>query len=975
MVLLLTEGKEEDAHRRSQAQYKTVQKAIMDQQGKRLQMYPETLCRMIPPGVKPVCVKMEIDIPEKDPIPDRKKKKRLSDSKRKPDPIAPLQALQPLLNSEELAEYNAKYALPKPSGPLSLTRFTYWQTRELPELIIQRSERTKAFVGSIKLMEQLALDEEEHKPSNYAQRIKLWLNPDDMEVAGSSDEAARISSKKKRILCRRRKSSDGACSNLSDASDDVVDTPLVRQTSKVKRKIVGIGKEIDSDDDLTEDSDICEATEVQNANKRLKHDNIDKSPTENEHVKPKNLAGQPSENPIPNQRSNLPTKETSIAIDEWDSEWGSDEALLIFDPVCDEEDPVDRHQEKSHPHEAQCPSPPFLPPPLLQQTADAVLPKQSLPALREEFVTDNNITLPEDDLFCTYDASEEEHLIQGSFLANLEQIEKAVEIAPSPKQGQPVFKVPDPVSAPKERGKTNALNAESMDNVAISCSQTPMPARKKKHRLFLDDSPLSQALRRTSIGNRRDAFDEFSGSQWASQVPARALKRLRKVNNAAKHISVGSASQRRCSQSVKKSRRLRVDSLIARLAQKKHPRKPPKQRGTPVVTTKNQTEKEKREPGKGSRRKKLPAELNPFVEHEAELSADEDDVSSDETADEDWNRDLQGFVVGDETTPAATPSTVSSTSAIKRGSPTDIRAFYQKSLLSPAMGGFGRMGGGYKFAWGRVTPGRRFNDTPGARADEEDSEEEDPTLSGFIVDDEEVEEPDSSQQTLSLNNEERDVSESDEEIVALKRAYVNDNEKGEGEEKKPQNKKIRVTPEQAPEYDSNNGNHMKKRATASFGEATNRQSLSNGAVSVDPERVCQTKIARTSKPWQKAAAAAKGPSINDSTLESPGWPLPPKSLVADTPAARGNALDTIAQAAIQDCMEIDWEDDGWDDEPDNPSLASAKKASPLSKGKTPLSKPGQASIASLLPFALHDPSPSKDNYIKERVCDGRHTRL
>ncbi|KAI9014695.1 P-loop containing nucleoside triphosphate hydrolase protein, partial [Gaertneriomyces semiglobifer] len=62
VALLLTEGKEEDAHRRSQAQYKTVQNAILDQQGKKLLMYPSEYCRMLPTGVRPKCVQKELDI-------------------------------------------------------------------------------------------------------------------------------------------------------------------------------------------------------------------------------------------------------------------------------------------------------------------------------------------------------------------------------------------------------------------------------------------------------------------------------------------------------------------------------------------------------------------------------------------------------------------------------------------------------------------------------------------------------------------------------------------------------------------------------------------------------------------------------------------------------------------------------------------------------------------------------------------------
>ncbi|KAJ3049904.1 hypothetical protein HK097_009111, partial [Rhizophlyctis rosea] len=63
VALLLTQGKEEDAHRKSQATYRAVQNAIVSQQGKKLAMYPEVMGRMLPVGVSPVCVRKELEIP------------------------------------------------------------------------------------------------------------------------------------------------------------------------------------------------------------------------------------------------------------------------------------------------------------------------------------------------------------------------------------------------------------------------------------------------------------------------------------------------------------------------------------------------------------------------------------------------------------------------------------------------------------------------------------------------------------------------------------------------------------------------------------------------------------------------------------------------------------------------------------------------------------------------------------------------
>ncbi|KAI8826560.1 uncharacterized protein EV422DRAFT_502345 [Fimicolochytrium jonesii] len=132
-----------------------------------------------------------------------------------------------------------------------------------------------------------------------------------------------------------------------------------------------------------------------------------------------------------------------------------------------------------------------------------------------------------------------------------------------------------------------------------------------------------------------------------------------------------------------------------------------------------------------------PTTANPFLDLSAALSPGSNSSDSGDEQplpNEDWDKDLTGFVVSNSA--GSTPS-----SAVKSvgKSPASLRAFYAKSLLSPAVGGLGRrVGGGYRFAWGRSTPGVRQR---GGVGDGEDGsgEEEEGDLTGFVVADDEVE--------------------------------------------------------------------------------------------------------------------------------------------------------------------------------------------------------------------------------------------
>ncbi|KAL2913489.1 3'-5' DNA helicase [Polyrhizophydium stewartii] len=62
IVVLLSKGREEDAHRRAQSQYRSVQKAITEGQGSRIQMYSGELANVLPTGARPVCERKVLEI-------------------------------------------------------------------------------------------------------------------------------------------------------------------------------------------------------------------------------------------------------------------------------------------------------------------------------------------------------------------------------------------------------------------------------------------------------------------------------------------------------------------------------------------------------------------------------------------------------------------------------------------------------------------------------------------------------------------------------------------------------------------------------------------------------------------------------------------------------------------------------------------------------------------------------------------------
>ncbi|KAI8918341.1 hypothetical protein DFJ77DRAFT_291125 [Powellomyces hirtus] len=442
--------------------------------------------------------------------------------------------------------------------------------------------------------------------------------------------------------------------------------------------------------------------------------------------------------------------------------------------------------------------------------------------------------------------------------------------------------------------------------------------------------------------------DEFAGSQWASQV-ASTRKRIRKVKAVHKHISPVSIIKSPGSPAVKQTRQTRVESLLARLAQKKAPRKLPAHRGSPKLPTVVVTRSTERQPKSGRPSKSVSNEPNPFMDIEAEESDGDGAHSGDEEATEDWDQDLSGFVVNDHDTPARSRGSQSAPSTGDlHASPTDMRAFYQKSLLSPSMGGMGqRAHGGYKFAWGRSTPGRRrrpYAETPTRRNDVEEDEEDD-SLSGFVVDDED--------ELSDLHGVKTPGTQS-----ACVSQIENQDDDGEDlfldSTRDPTHAEVNDGPA-AGGWEMDSPLAQKKRSERKLERGTGNDSGSSrgGAIFSNHARSGQT--GTDSRRFKDSASAE-----HDLLADTAGRIDQANALhtVTDDPE-----LDELAQSAIEDSMNIDWEDDQWDylaETPAKPQTSSSRLVMTPLNTKTPRSNALAANKASpFSPFAMHGPSPLK----------------
>ncbi|TPX65811.1 hypothetical protein SpCBS45565_g04856 [Spizellomyces sp. 'palustris'] len=1008
VILLLTKGKEEDAHRRSQAQYKTVQKAITDQQGKKLQMFSEDQCRMLPPGTKPVCVKMQLDIAQYSAKNGSKRPKRVSDANHDAEDA---ECVGPFLTAEEHREYERRYRVSELDvRTVDIARYTYWQTQELPELKIKRSRRCRAFVSSVQLMEQLALDEEEGKPSTHAEQIGQWLdlgdvNQHDADVRrmqttanqGETDDCAQF-----KELFR---------SENFEKMDDVSTLLPSATGSKPQRPILGlsdIGDILESEyenehDDLDDllmqeiPSAMHAVTTRQAVTPRLvsaegqtlrprcrlqaKH-----KPLSMLSRTPKLVAGSTAEE-VP--RASTPELSQNFDPVEDNDDWSHDGAFLVFESPCRatasaKDEPLVTSNLRQQPITGVRPTVAIGDPTQLEaNTSHAKKRDPDLMQNMDEAVNEHDHASP---------AVDAEYHIDDSFLAELDKIELD-EICSSPKRPcqKIVFKVPESITAVKiqanlEHGSRGAKYPSSPKRDGTTLSQSPMLAGKKRSKFRIDDSPSSQ-LPVLCVQVNGPGSPDAGATQLATQRSGRAMKRLRRVKSLSRHTPLGSLSRLRGRQSIRKGH-LRVAGLMKKLNQKKLPRGPPMERGTQVVENMNSRQRPQERIRMPQKKQPKPSgEENPFLEHEVEVSADEADESEDEDpGEEDWDQDLSGFVVTDTQTPSHVAVSSSNVSFNVEESPSDKMAFYQRSLLSPAMGGFGtRKAGGYKFAWGRVTPGkRRFGDNPERARENESSEDEDTTLSGFIVSDDDLEEENTSQPNDEANP--AHSSQSDTGFVRLLRRTVIEDD-SEADIESP-SKKIRI--EGSEQHDEVQLYVPQERVTkplavgplaqqaAGVPSDSSKQPLqrlplgiSGNIGSGDVSR--EGSSLQCIKPWQKSVNVAKLSSGQSNMVRIATVPSRQEEPIAECKVE----LDGLARAAVEDAMQIDWDDDDWEDtdlqndniprDPGQPEIAEESASCSFldpsrlnlnGKYETPSSETAEQIAYS--PFKMQGPSPLKD---------------
>ncbi|KAJ3102851.1 hypothetical protein HDU97_000234 [Phlyctochytrium planicorne] len=165
VVVLLSEGKEEESYKKSQAQYKAIQKSIATD---KIIVYGEDMPNMLPKGAKPTLVKTELEIQREPPQQKASKTKATAERKSKDQ-----SSNGPLLNDRELEEYKRKYLLiTRPRlGEVSLSRYIHWQAVESQTHHVRHSDVCKNLIQLLNLFNAIGDDEEKQRPNLYSQRL------------------------------------------------------------------------------------------------------------------------------------------------------------------------------------------------------------------------------------------------------------------------------------------------------------------------------------------------------------------------------------------------------------------------------------------------------------------------------------------------------------------------------------------------------------------------------------------------------------------------------------------------------------------------------------------------------------------------------------------------------------------------------------------------------------------------------------
>ncbi|KAJ3111274.1 hypothetical protein HK100_002745 [Physocladia obscura] len=277
VLLLLAEGKEEDAHRRSQQQYKTVQKAIIEGQGNKLKMFPSTEENAIlPPAIRPVCVKSNLEIPDYDlgkkSVGGKITGTKIS-SKSKNDVREGISTNGPFLNDTQQVEYEQKVYQPdKPTlaTVLQLSESLVWQSLELPVFRVPHGILSQNYVRIMQLTESLSNDEEKKLEDSHNEAMKSALNKIDRMTIDSLKRPAIIWQSKFTIT-----------KPIPGLNDNIDDENLRQLNTRPKLKMHRLSdynltdKDIDDDDDFGDLSSLLLCCANSTMKKRAKDENVD----------------------------------------------------------------------------------------------------------------------------------------------------------------------------------------------------------------------------------------------------------------------------------------------------------------------------------------------------------------------------------------------------------------------------------------------------------------------------------------------------------------------------------------------------------------------------------------------------------------------------------------------------------------------------------------------------------------------------
>ncbi|KAJ3218535.1 hypothetical protein HDU67_005094 [Dinochytrium kinnereticum] len=172
VVLLLSEGKEEESQKRAQAQYKAIQKAIASE---KFRLFGQDMFNLLPKGCKPVCVKQNFEpAPSIETGSKKALKSRANDKgKGRPDKNGTFPGKKSLLSEAEREEYERKYRMPtRPRlGDVSVSKYTHWQAVDFPIAAVSKSFRSQDLVQLMQLFHSLAQDEESKRPDVHSENL------------------------------------------------------------------------------------------------------------------------------------------------------------------------------------------------------------------------------------------------------------------------------------------------------------------------------------------------------------------------------------------------------------------------------------------------------------------------------------------------------------------------------------------------------------------------------------------------------------------------------------------------------------------------------------------------------------------------------------------------------------------------------------------------------------------------------------